>query len=217
MKVKFIIGILLAIIIGFISCNKTDDVPPIIFMNGADTLVQILNQPYVDEGATATDETDGNITYNIYVDNPVDENKVGWYTITYTVIDEAGNEAAPATRDVFVLNEAYTYSYPTNIYQLTETQQFPDQTNCQYNITTGIDSTINYRIVFNDFACGFGQPVVADVSGEYILIPFQIIEDSLSSFVIQGSGSITDTLMLLDYTLKSDSITTLWDAELKRY
>ncbi len=211
--IKYFLGIAIVVLLIVVSCNKTDDTPPIIFMNGADTLVHILNQPYIDEGATATDETDGNITYNIYVDNQVDENKVGWYTVTYTVIDEAGNEAAPATRDVFILNEAYTY---IDNYQLTEIQQYPDQNTCQYDITTWIDSTVNYRIVFNNFACGFEQPVLADVSGEYLLIPFQIIEDSLSSFVIQGSGSITDTLMLLDYTLKNDSIITLWEAKIIR-
>ena len=211
MKYLIITAILLIIVV--MSCNKTDDTPPIIFMSGADTLVHILNQPYVDEGATATDETDGNITHNIYVDNQVDENKVGWYTVTYKVIDEAGNEAAPATRDVFILNEAYTY---IDNYQLTETQQFPDQNVCNYDIITWIDSTVNYRIVFNNFACGFGQSVFADVSGEYLLIPFQIIEDSLTSIVIQGSGSISDTLMIFDYTLKNDSITTLWEAEIIR-
>ncbi len=106
--IKYLAGILILVIIIVVSCNKTDDTPPIIFMNGADTLFHVLNQPYDDEGATATDETDGNITYNIYVDNPVNVDKVGWYTVTYKVIDEAGNEAAPATRDVFVYNEAYT-------------------------------------------------------------------------------------------------------------
>lgn len=211
MKYLIITTILLIIVV--ISCNKTDDTPPIIFLNGADTLVHILNQPYIDEGATSTDETDGNITNNIYVDNQVNENKVGWYTVIYKVVDEAGNEAAPVTRDVFVLNEAYVY---IDNYQLTETQQYPNQNTCSYDIITWIDSTVNYRIVFNNFACGFGQSVVADVSGQYILLPFQTIEDSISSRLIQGSGTISDSIMQFDYTLKNDSITTLWEAELIR-
>ncbi len=66
--IKYFLGIAIVVLLIVVSCNKTDDTPPIIFMNGADTLVHILNQPYIDEGATATDETDGNITYNIYVD-----------------------------------------------------------------------------------------------------------------------------------------------------
>ena len=212
MKYLIITAILLIIVV--ISCNKTDDTPPIIFMNGADTLVHILNQPYVDEGATATDETDGNITHNIFADNLVNENKVGWYTVTYKVIDEAGNEAAPATRDVFVGNEAYIYNDSTC--QLTEIQQYPDQNTCNYDIVTWIDSTVNYRIVFNNLACDFGKAVFADISGEYLLIPFQIIEDSLSSLVIQGSGSINDSVWIFDYTIKNDSITTLWEAEIIR-
>lgn len=212
--IKYFFGIAGLLIIVLVSCNKTDDVPPIIFMNGADTLAQILNQAYVDPGATATDDTDGNITSSIYVDNTVNVDKVGWYKVTYSVIDEQGNEAAPATRDVYVYNEAYIYADP---YLLTEVQQYPDQNICSYNIITWIDSTINNQIVFENFACAFGQPVVADVSGEYILIPFQTIEDSLSSLIIQGSGTISDSLMLFDYTLKNDSVTTLWEAELIRY
>lgn len=200
-----------------ISCNKVDDTPPIIFMNGADTVGSILNQPYVDAGATATDETDGNITHNIYVDNPVNEDKLGWYTITYKVIDEAGNEAARATRSVYVYNEAYTYiDRNRDEYKLTETQQFPDQDICSYNIILMMDSTVNYRVVFSNFACSYGQTVYADISENNLLIPFQIIEDSLSSWGIQGSGSTSDTLMNLDYTFKNDSITTLWEAELIR-
>ncbi|MCD4730747.1 MAG: DUF5011 domain-containing protein [Bacteroidales bacterium] len=211
MKYLIITAILLIIVV--ISCNKTDDTPPIIFMNGADTLVNVLNHPYTDEGATATDETDGNITNTIYTENLVDENKVGWYTVTYKVIDEAGNEAAPVTRAVFVYNEAYIYE---DDYQLTEIQQYPNPTTCNYDIFTRIDSTVNYRIVFENFACDFGQPLYADVYDSLLLIPFQIISDSLSSLGIQGSGSISDTLMQLDYTLKNDSIMSLWEAEFIR-
>jgi hypothetical protein len=205
-----ITGIFLIVITGIISCNKTDNAPPIIFMNGADTVIHVLNQPYIDEGATATDETDGNITHNIYTENLVDENKIGWYTVTYKVVDEAGNEAAPAVRSVFVYSEGYIYM---GEYKLTETQQFPNQETCSYNIVTTVDSTINFRIVFSSFACNFGQQVYADVYDTVLLIPFQVVADTLSSLAIQGSGSISDTLMQLDYTLKNDSITTLWEAE----
>lgn len=212
--IKYLTGILILLIIVVVSCNKADNTPPIIFMNGADTLVHILNQPYTDEGATATDETDGNITSNIFVDNQLNVDKVGWYTITYNVIDDAGNEAAPASRKVYVYNQAYIY---VDDYKLSEIQQFPDQNTCIYDIIIWIDSTVNYRIVFENFACGFGQPVVADVSEQYILVPFQTVEDSLSSRLLQGSGTINDSVMQFDYTLKNDSITTLWEAELIRY
>ncbi len=211
---KYLIITIILLIIVAISCNKTDDTPPIIFMNGADTLTHILNQPYVDEGATATDETDGNITNNIFTDNQVNENKIGWYTVTYKVIDEAGNEAAPVKRAVFVYNEAFFY---IDDYQLTETQKYPDQNICNNDIFIWIDSTVNYRIVFENFACGFGQPVYADVFDTVLLIQFQFLTDSLSSLGIQGSGSINDSIMQLDYTLKNDTITTLWEAELIRY
>lgn len=213
MKINYIAGFFLIIIAGIISCNKTDNAVPIIFMNGADTVFHVLNQPYIDEGATATDEKDGNITHNIYTENLVDENKTGWYTVTYKVVDEAGNEAAPAVRNVFVFNEAYIYM---DEYKLTEAQQFPGQDTCSYNIITTADSTVNFRIVFNSFACNSGKPVYADVYDTLLLVPFQVVADSLSGLAIQGSGSINDTIMHLDYTLKNDSVTTLWEAEFIR-
>lgn len=212
--IKYLLGLAIVLLIIVVSCNKTDNTPPIIFMNGADTVGHILNQPYVDEGATSTDETDGNITNNIYVDNQVNENKVGWYTVTYNVVDEAGNEAAPATRDIYVVNEAYIYNDSTC--QLNEIQQPPGQNTCTYDIVTWIDSTVNYRILFSNLACEFGQPVFADISGEYLVIPFQIIEDSLNSLVVQGSGSLNDSVWIFDYTIKTDSIKTWWEAELIR-
>lgn len=212
--IKYLTGIAILLIIIVVSCNKTDETPPIIFMNGADSLAHVLNQPYEDEGATATDETDGNITTNIYVDNQINVDRVGWYKVIYKVIDDAGNEAAPATRNIYVYNEASPF---VGYYQLTETQLFPDQNICSYDIFTWIDSTVNYRIVFDNFACAYGQSVVADVSGQYLLVPFQTIEDSLSARLLQGSGTITDSTMQFDYTLKNDSITTLWEAELIKY
>ncbi len=106
------------------SCNEADDVGPIITMNGSDSVRHVLNTIYIDQGATATDETDGNVTDNIYVDNLVNENLVGVYTVTYKVIDEAGNEAKEAVRRVYVYNEGEIYN---GYYTLTEIKTFPDQ------------------------------------------------------------------------------------------
>ena len=46
---------------------------------------------YVDAGATAEDNVDGDITSDIITVNTVDESTLGDYTVTYTVYDAAGN------------------------------------------------------------------------------------------------------------------------------
>jgi len=57
---------------------------------------------YIDAGATALDGTDGDITENITIEGEVDINTVGEYTLTYNVINAAGNAATPTTRTVHV-------------------------------------------------------------------------------------------------------------------
>jgi len=202
----FFLGVLLLIF----SCNETDDVGPIITMNGSDSVRHVLNTIYVDEGATATDETDGNVTDNIYVDNQVNENLVGVYSVIYKVIDEAGNEAKEAVREVHVYNEGETYN---GNYNLTEIKSPDQDTTCQYDIYTWIDSTVNHRLTFDNFACDAGFNVYADVYDSIVEMPLQLLEDSLISFSVQGNGSINDSVILIDYILKSGDQTTYWEAE----
>jgi hypothetical protein len=59
---------------------------------------------YSDAGATATDNYDGNITASLVVANTVNTTRLGAYTVTYTVSDNAGNAAVPAVRTVNVVD-----------------------------------------------------------------------------------------------------------------
>ncbi|MCD4789088.1 MAG: DUF5011 domain-containing protein [Bacteroidales bacterium] len=212
MKKNLLILIIGSLLIAY-SCKEDDDVPPVITMNPPDTLNHILNEPYVDKGATAQDETEGNISSEIYIENTVDENKLGTYTVTYKVVDEAGNEAEPAVRIVRVINLGWVYM---GNYSVTESQVYPDNNTCQYEIVVGADSTVNYRILFPDFVCNFGQEVYADVSDSIIVVPFQIIDDSLSAITLQGTGTINDSIISIEYTRKTDTLTSLWKAEFIR-
>ena len=173
----------------------------------------ILNSVYNDAGATATDETDGNISSNIYIDNQVNEDKIGEYTVTYQVVDQAGNEANPITRWVSVYNEGYIYS---GNYSLKETRVYPSNAVCQYDIATNVDSTINFGLIFSSFACDFGVPVFAQVSDTTIILPYQVMADSLTSLSLQGHGYINDSLIYIDYTLTKNDSTELWNATFER-
>ena len=57
---------------------------------------------YADEGATATDGADGDLTSSIVVTGTVDLTTVGTYTLTYTLSDAAGNAATAVTRTITV-------------------------------------------------------------------------------------------------------------------
>ncbi|MBL7837296.1 MAG: DUF5011 domain-containing protein [Bacteroidetes bacterium] len=59
------------------------------------------NPPYVDPGATASDNKDGNLNSSIIVTGTVDTRTIGNYTLTYFVQDVAGNSVTK-TRNVCV-------------------------------------------------------------------------------------------------------------------
>lgn len=81
-----------------------DIVAPVITLVGSDPVTQEVFTPYVDAGATALDDTDGDITGSIMGVNPVDVNTVGSYTVTYDVNDAAGNAATQVTRTVDIVD-----------------------------------------------------------------------------------------------------------------
>ena len=78
-----------------------DNVPPEIVLIGSATIFVPLGNSYTDAGASATDNVDGDISDRIVVDNPVNTDRAGTYTISYSVEDLAGNSAI-ATRTVIV-------------------------------------------------------------------------------------------------------------------
>ncbi|MEZ5082570.1 MAG: DUF5011 domain-containing protein [Bacteroidales bacterium] len=97
-KILTQLGLFISILVIVLACKEVDDVPPIITREGADSLNHSLNQPYIDKGATAYDETDGDISRSIYVDNDVDVNFLREYQVIYHAIDKAGNEDKPVSR-----------------------------------------------------------------------------------------------------------------------
>lgn len=89
-----------------------DKTAPVITLKGESSMNIELNMTYVDDGATALDDIDGDITANIIVGgDTVDNTKVGIYTITYTSTDKAEN-VATLTRTVEVIQPAISLSFP---------------------------------------------------------------------------------------------------------
>jgi hypothetical protein len=80
-----------------------DTTKPVITLLG-DSIVNItLGNSYVDAGATAYDNVDGDITSKIVVTGSVNTNVLGTYTLKYNVKDNAGNSADEKTRIVNVV------------------------------------------------------------------------------------------------------------------
>ena len=62
-------------------------------LTGDAALQIVVSDAFTDPGATATDDTDGDITASIVVTGTVDTATAGLYTLTYTATDVAGNSA----------------------------------------------------------------------------------------------------------------------------
>ncbi|WP_084420663.1 immunoglobulin-like domain-containing protein [Henriciella litoralis] len=82
----------------------SDTTPPTITVQGDSNISLDYGSAYEDEGATAQDDRDGNVT--VSVSGSVDTLTAGTYTITYTASDSAGNQAS-ATRTVIVAEQQY--------------------------------------------------------------------------------------------------------------
>jgi predicted aspartyl protease len=75
--------------------NKKDETPPVITLEGENSITVYLGNVFEDPGYSATDNVDGDISKRVKVsyDKPIDTGTVGSYTLTYKVTDTAGNEA----------------------------------------------------------------------------------------------------------------------------
>jgi chitodextrinase len=80
---------------------NADTTAPVITLIGASSLTLDLGDPYTDQGATASDNVDGDLTSSIVLTGAVNTNVAGTYVLTYSVSDASGN-AASTTRTVTV-------------------------------------------------------------------------------------------------------------------
>ncbi|MDC3105955.1 DUF5011 domain-containing protein, partial [Gammaproteobacteria bacterium] len=80
----------------------SDTTKPIITLVGDSEINLLIDDVYVDNGAIAFDNIDGDITGQIITINSVDTSQFGEYSITYNVSDSSGNEAVEVTRLVSV-------------------------------------------------------------------------------------------------------------------
>lgn len=161
----------------------TEDVfSPVITLNSTSPVTVVVNTPYVDPGATANDNQDGNITANIVANTSnVNTAAVGSYVVTYNVSDAAGNAACDATRIVNVVAA-------------------PDNT--PPVITLNGASTINIDICsfFSDPGATATDNVDGNITNNIVVtstVPFPLDTGNytISYDVIDGAGNAAATVM----------------------
>ncbi|MBW1296019.1 immunoglobulin-like domain-containing protein [Aquimarina litoralis] len=118
-----------------------DTTLPIITLIGDNPIEIAQGEVYIDAGATAFDSLDGDITADIVVVNPVDTSIEGTYTITYNVMDAAGNAAAEVTRTV---NVSALLNVEEN--EIESLEIYPNPTSDKLFISREVEKVIIYAI-----------------------------------------------------------------------
>ena len=104
--------LIFVLIIRFIGLNELIEILknfklvyiPIIILIGTTPIDVTQGNVYVDDGATASDNIDGDLTANITIVNNVNTSIIGNYIITYNVQDSSGNNAIQVVRNVNVIS-----------------------------------------------------------------------------------------------------------------
>ncbi len=87
-----------------ITAFTIDTVAPVLTLLGSPDITIDVGSTYTDAGATSLDARDGSDTPAVDVSGSVHADTVGTYTLTYDAQDRAGNQAAPVTRTVHVVD-----------------------------------------------------------------------------------------------------------------
>jgi hypothetical protein len=91
---------------------EVDNVPPIITLNGEMNVTIVRNRTYVELGAVATDNKDGDISDQIKIEGEVNTSNDGSYYLYYSVKDKSGNYTEK-TRTILVVKPEPHYTYET--------------------------------------------------------------------------------------------------------
>jgi hypothetical protein len=157
-------------------CKKDDTTPPVITLVGSASVTSVLNAAYTDQGATANDNKDGDITSKITSTGWIaaDKDLTGTYTITYSVTDAAGNTGT-ATRTVIVKNDAeaaYAGTY-TSAMETDANGPYTYQTAKPFIVTAS--TTVNNRVIMNRLGDFDNNTVYMMVTGTTLTIPSQTV------------------------------------------
>ena len=139
--------------------SLADVISPVIFITGGTPTTVIASSTYVDQGATATDDVDGDVTASIVPVSTVDTNVIGVYTVTYTATDSVLNSST-AIRTVNVVEATSTDIIPPAI-----------------TINGGTPVTVYENSVYSDAGATATDDVDGDVTAS--IIPSGVVDTSI--------------------------------------
>lgn len=85
----------------FVTPDKTK---PVVTLKGANPATVAVHYPYIDAGANASDNLDGDVSANMVIQNMVDTSRVDTFFVSYIAYDKNGNFSDPVRRTVYVID-----------------------------------------------------------------------------------------------------------------
>ena len=211
--------ILLTSLVILFSCSKdepgsTDNVAPSITLIGGSQIEVTAGESFIDPGATAIDDVDGNITNLIQITGAVDTNQVGTYSIVYSVSDSSGNSSSVSRTVVVVeaLPTRFTELHNGKVWYSIESQEYfalydsPPSVNIFGEGLNGLECEDS--VVFGETSPDGDVIIVIENTPQELLLNFDEINISfttnsggnvLSFTYLDGSGDVEI------YTLDSEA------------
>ena len=132
-----------------------DDVAPIITLEGEASIELGQGRDYIERGATAEDNVDGELTVTNIIGGDFDTTVLGTYQVTYQISDGAGNESETVTRSIEVVEpRPFIFTYQTT----EDNEDFTPK--LAHAFITPADYTYDYSIDWGD------DSIDENVSGE---------------------------------------------------
>jgi hypothetical protein len=174
--------------------SSVDVQAPVITVLGSDPVTIETGNAYVEAGATALDNMDGDVSANIVISSLVNTGAAGSYTVTYSVNDSSGN-AATATRRVEVVDPVLvpgSFGLGSAAYTVNEGDGSVDIEILRVGGSDG-DVTLDWRTrTFN----GYGT---ADWSSDYATVDLQPL-----TFADGETSKIVSVTIHQDTTVEDD-------------
>ncbi len=197
--------------------NDEDTTPPVITLKGtANDQLEML-QTYVDLGATASDDQDGDLTAAIVITSDINNKLPGNYEVHYEVSDNAGNFTdVHRAVNVYATGNALAKNYSVKDTCGTGASAIP----FSYSQSATVVSANS--ILFNKFADYTGNNAIhAEVAANGVITLTSQSATGIGSLsqnhTFQGSGYVTANGFYLTYTDANTSVTPTQTASCRAY
>ncbi|MBQ0788523.1 MAG: DUF5011 domain-containing protein [Oceanihabitans sp.] len=165
-----------------------DTEKPVITLTGNATINLTVGDTYNEQGATATDNIDGNLTSSIVTTGTVNTNTAGTYTRNYNVSDAAGNAANQVSRSIVVSPAS---SGTTDVTLSITFDNYPEETS--WTITDGSSAVVASGGTYGSQADGATLNINTELpAGCYSLTIKDTYGDGICCSYGNGSYSLTD-------------------------